>query len=205
MFCVKCGSKCEEFMEGENLRQKCTSCGYIHYKNPYPCIAVLIANDRGEILLGKRGKDSIYPGRWCLPCGYIEYDETYLEAAVREVQEEAGITVMPDGIINVVSNHFPNGVHSLVVVLLGHYSGVDVLTPGDDIVDAGWFSIEDMTKLPPLAFSADTFIITKYKTQVEKYGKIPTLTLEGSRSAENGLDMGPEGEANEEQYSRGTN
>ncbi len=121
-------------------------------KNPYPCIAVLIANDRGEILLGKRGKDSIYPGRWCLPCGYIEYDETYLEAAVREVQEEAGITVMPDGIINVVSNHFPNGVHSLVVVLLGHYSGDDVLTPGDDIVDAGWFSIEDMTKLPPLAF-----------------------------------------------------
>ena len=181
MFCVKCGSKCEEFMEGENLRQKCTSCGYIHYKNPYPCIAVLIANDRGEILLGKRGKDSIYPGRWCLPCGYIEYDETYLEAAVREVQEEAGITVMPDGIINVVSNHFPNGVHSLVVVLLGHYSGDDVLTPGDDIVDAG------------------------YKTQVEKYGKIPTLTLEGSRSAENGLDMGPEGEANEEQHSRGTN
>ena len=153
MFCVKCGSKCEEFMEGENLRQKCTSCGYIHYKNPYPCIAVLIANDRGEILLGKRGKDSIYPGRWCLPCGYIEYDETYLEAAVREVQEEAGITVMPDGIINVVSNHFPNGVHSLVVVLLGHYSGGDVLTPGDDIVDAGWFSIEDMTKLPPLALS----------------------------------------------------
>lgn len=188
MFCVKCGSKCEDFMERDNLRKKCISCGYIHYKNPYPCIAVLIVNDEGEILLGKRGADSIYSGKWCLPCGYIEYNETYLEAAVREIQEEAGITVAPDGIINVISNHFPNGVHSLVVVLLAYYSGDEALTPGDDIVEAGWFSIEDMEKLPPLAFSADTFIITKYKKMMEDHGSMPAVTLEGNKSAGNGLD-----------------
>ena len=72
MFCMKCGSECVEFMDGEILRQKCPNCGYIHYKNPYPCIAVLIVNSKGEIALGKRHKDSIYPGKWCLPCGYID-------------------------------------------------------------------------------------------------------------------------------------
>ena len=55
MFCVKCGAECEDFEEGGILRQRCMHCGYIHYKNPYPCIAVLVVNDFGQILLGKRG------------------------------------------------------------------------------------------------------------------------------------------------------
>lgn len=179
MFCMKCGSECVDFTDGEILRQKCPNCGYIHYKNPYPCIAVFIVNAKGEIVLGKRHKDSIYPGKWCLPCGYIEYGENYMEAAVREVEEEAGIHVVMDGIINVVSNHFDNGVHSLVVVLLAHYDGDEKLNPSDDIVEAGWFSIEDMSTLPPLAFSADKFIISKYKNWRDHPSGITKLTLEG--------------------------
>ena len=89
MFCIKCGAECEDYEEGGILRQRCPRCGHIHYQNPYPCIAVLVVNEQGEILLGKRHKKSIYPGKWCLPCGYIEYGETYLEAALREVKEEA--------------------------------------------------------------------------------------------------------------------
>ncbi len=179
MFCIKCGAKCRDFEEGGVIRQKCPSCGYIHYRNPYPCIAVLVVNDEGKILLGKRGEESIYPGKWCLPCGYIEYDETYLEAALREVKEETGITSLPDGIINVVSNQFDNGVCSVVVVLLSHYHGSETLKPGDDITDAGWFSIEDMKLLPPLAFSADVFIISKYKDMLAQ-GGITMVTLEGN-------------------------
>ena len=121
-------------------------------------------------------KKSIYPGKWCLPCGYIEYDETYVEAAAREIKEETGITSPPDGIINVVSNQFDNGVHSLVVVMISYYHGDEPLKPGDDIIDAGWF---DVAQLPPLAFSADVFIIGKYERMLAE-GGITTLTLEGN-------------------------
>lgn len=176
MFCMKCGAECEDFAEGGILRQRCTRCGYIHYKNPFPCIAVLVVNDSGQILLGKRGEKSIYPGKWCLPCGYIEYDETYVEAAAREIKEETGITSPPDGIINVVSNQFDNGVHSLVVVMISYYHGDEPLKPGDDIIDADWF---DVDQLPPLAFSADVFIIGKYERMLAE-GGITTLTLEGN-------------------------
>lgn len=179
MFCIRCGAECEDYEEGGALRQRCSRCGHIHYQNPYPCIAVLVVNEQGEILLGKRHKKSIYPGKWCLPCGYIEYGETYLEAALREVKEEAGITSPADGIINVVSNQFDNGVNSLVVVLLSHYRGNETLKPGDDIIETGWFSIENMSTLPPLAFSADEFIITKYKNMLAE-GSMTILTLEGN-------------------------
>jgi NADH pyrophosphatase NudC (nudix superfamily) len=176
---MKCGSKCEDFEEGGILRQRCPECGYIHYKNPYPCIAVLVVNDAGEILLGKRHADSIYPGKWCLPCGYIEYDETYMEAAAREVKEEMGITSPPEGIVNVVSNMFDNGVHSLVAVLISYYHGNEPLIPGDDIIEAGWFHPDDMEQWPELAFSADKFIIQKYINMLAE-GGITTLTPEGN-------------------------
>ena len=179
MFCIRCGTECIDSIEGEMLRQKCPKCGYIHYKNPYPCIAAIVVNKEGKILLGKRGPESIYPFNWCLPCGYIEYDETYVEAAVREIKEEMGITAIPDGIINVVSNHFDNGVHSLVVVMLAHYDGEGEPVAGDDIKEAGWFSLENLDELPTLAFSADKFIIAKYRQMIEEQGNITTVTLEG--------------------------
>lgn len=179
MFCIRCGTACTDYIEGGVHRERCPECGYIHYKNPYPCIAAIVVNKDGKILLGKRGGDSIYPFNWCLPCGYIEYDETYVEATVREVKEEMGIKAVPDGVINVVSNHFDNGVHSLVVVMLAHYDGEDDPVAGDDIIEAGWFEVDDMDQLPTLAFSADKFIIGKYRQMIKEQGNITFITLEG--------------------------
>lgn len=45
-----------------------------------------------HVLLGKRGKgvpDEV--GKWVLACGYLDYDETLAEAAIREVYEESGL------------------------------------------------------------------------------------------------------------------
>jgi 8-oxo-dGTP diphosphatase len=51
------------------------------------------------ILTVKRGKgtpDPEYVGARCLPCGYLDFDETTQEAAARELFEETGIKVNPD-------------------------------------------------------------------------------------------------------------
>lgn len=53
----------------------------------------LFIRDGSEIyvLANKRGKGSAdYQGLWNCPCGYLDYDETGEEAAVREVKEETG-------------------------------------------------------------------------------------------------------------------
>ena len=55
--------------------------------------AVLI-EDGGEwyVLANERGSGTPdYQGYWNLPCGYLDYNETAEEAAVREVYEETGI------------------------------------------------------------------------------------------------------------------
>ena len=52
-----------------------------------------------------------------MPCGYVEYHEDYLSAAVREVKEETTVDVRIKSIISVVTNYLKPNIHSLVTVL----------------------------------------------------------------------------------------
>lgn len=44
-------------------------------------------------LVGERGPAVDHPGAWCLPCGYLDWDESLVEAVHREVFEETGLDV----------------------------------------------------------------------------------------------------------------
>lgn len=61
------------------------------------CMALVIeTEDDICVVITKRGKgcpDEV--GKWCLPCGYLDYDETIPEAASREMYEETGIRISP--------------------------------------------------------------------------------------------------------------
>jgi ADP-ribose pyrophosphatase YjhB (NUDIX family) len=50
------------------------------------CYPVILAIQRSE-----NTPDPEYVGCWCLPCGYVDYDETIAEAAARELFEETGL------------------------------------------------------------------------------------------------------------------
>ncbi len=49
---------------------------------------------KAYILLAKRGKGSLIArGKWNLPAGYLDWNETLTEAAEREVYEETGVNL----------------------------------------------------------------------------------------------------------------
>jgi 8-oxo-dGTP pyrophosphatase MutT (NUDIX family) len=52
------------------------------------------ADMKPYVLMGKRGKgcpDEV--GKWVLVCGYLDYDESLAEGALREVFEETGVDI----------------------------------------------------------------------------------------------------------------
>jgi ADP-ribose pyrophosphatase YjhB (NUDIX family) len=89
----------------------------------------------------------------------VEYDEDFLMAAVREVEEETGLTVQIESILSVSSNFLAPHVHTVVTVLLGRPAG-GALLAGDDADQVDWFSAKE--PLPDLAFEADRHIIERY-------------------------------------------
>ena len=62
-------------------------------------------------------------GTWCLPCGWVNIGEDYLEAAVRETREETGLSVIPDRLLTIQKKGPANGsaiVHQLNALVLMH-------------------------------------------------------------------------------------
>ena len=93
MYCIKCGNlTSKEIPEGDNRnREVCISCRYIHYENPKIVVGVLpILND--NILLCKRDIDPGF-GKWTVPSGFMELNESLEDGALREAKEEANLNI----------------------------------------------------------------------------------------------------------------
>lgn len=57
-------------------------------------VPAIIKNSKGEILLGKRSKNSpLYPSYWGLPGGIVDFGESLENAVKREVREELGVPI----------------------------------------------------------------------------------------------------------------
>jgi 8-oxo-dGTP diphosphatase len=57
--------------------------------------------DGTKVLLVRRGQEPL-KGEWSLPGGALELGETLQQGVVREVLEETGLIVAPDGIIEIL-------------------------------------------------------------------------------------------------------
>ena len=62
-------------------------------------VVFLVATDKNGnkyILTTIRGTgtpDPEFVGKHCIPCGYLDFDETIVQAAARELKEETGLTI----------------------------------------------------------------------------------------------------------------
>ena len=113
----------------------------------------------GHVLLGKR-RGGFGKEMWGLPQGYIEFDEDFLTAAIREVKEETGLDVEIRSIINVVSNLLSTVLQTLAIVLAARVVGGE-LRAGDDLETLEWVPLAG--PLPEMAFEADEYIIERYR------------------------------------------
>ena len=140
-FCPKCGGQLtSRFVEGRT-RQVCRSCGFIFYRNPIPAAGVIIVEDNRVLLV--RRKHAPGAGDWCLPSGFVEWDESAEQCAIRETKEETNLEVAITKLFGV----FPAGDHPeykiLVVFYYARVCGGE-LQAGDDAIDARFFLLNEL-------------------------------------------------------------
>jgi ADP-ribose pyrophosphatase YjhB (NUDIX family) len=69
----------------------CDACDSVHYQNP-KIVAGCIPQWQGKVLLCRRSIEPRY-GLWTLPAGFMENNESTVQAAAREALEEANAVV----------------------------------------------------------------------------------------------------------------
>jgi ADP-ribose pyrophosphatase YjhB (NUDIX family) len=134
------------------------ACGFVHYANPKPGVAV-VAFRGGGVVLVQSAQSGYLHGQWCFPCGHVEYDEHVRVAAAREFTEETGLEVEVGEVLHVDSNFFePYGRNSIGIWFRGEITGGE-LSPGGDALDARPFPL---TGLPPkLCYKSDMRVLRK--------------------------------------------
>jgi ADP-ribose pyrophosphatase YjhB (NUDIX family) len=141
------------------------------YRNPIAVVAGILLSVRdgppppgrevppsvaSHILLVRRS--GTHRGSWCIPCGYIEYDEEIRAALAREMREETGLTVEARKVYAVHSNFHDPEQHTVGTWFLTRFLGGG-LKAGDDASDAGFFPLQALPG--PLAFPTDLEVLVR--------------------------------------------
>jgi ADP-ribose pyrophosphatase YjhB (NUDIX family) len=103
-YCIQCGSArmAQRVPEGDDhVRDVCEDCGHIHYFNPKIVVGALPVWGE-QILLCKRAIEPRY-GKWTLPAGFMEENETLEQGAARETSEEANAEIDNLALYTVIS------------------------------------------------------------------------------------------------------
>ena len=67
--------------------------GKVRWISRSMAVVVVILLNKEKVLLVKRGKKVKASGKWCVPCGYLDWNENAKECAIREIWEETGLDI----------------------------------------------------------------------------------------------------------------
>ena len=123
------------------------------YKYPHPAVTadcIVMTRDNQVLLIQRRNEPC--RGQWAFPGGFMNIDETAEAAAVRELQEETGITLSETDIFQVGAYTAVDRDPRERVITIAYLAEIDAPVPvkgSDDAARAQWFPLD---ALPPLAF-----------------------------------------------------
>jgi len=126
-------------------RAVCPTCSTIHYENPLNVVGT-VPYWGDKVLLCKRNIEPRF-GKWTLPAGFMEMNETVAEGAARETLEESGAQFAMEGFFSLLNVPRVGQVHVFYLARLLS----DVFDPGFETIETRLFA-EDEIPWDEIAF-----------------------------------------------------
>ncbi len=156
--CKQCGTKVVYRLpdDGDTKeRAVCPACNTVHYENPLNVVGT-VPYFGDKVLLCKRNIEPRW-GKWTLPAGFMELNETTSEGAARETVEEAGAQFEMLGLFTLLNVARVGQVHLFYRARLLS----DQFDPGTETLEARLFA-EDEIPWDEIAFRTVKETLERY-------------------------------------------
>lgn len=123
-------------------------------------MAVVAQTGHGyQVLMVRRSNDP-YKDMLCLPGGFVNVNETLLDASIRELKEETGLVVPPNKVEFVhIFDEVDRDPRGRTITALHRYHFKTRKPPevngADDAADAAWYNLFDLLDMNPSEFGFD--------------------------------------------------
>jgi len=138
-YCGRCGQK--TLLDSMEPRLYCECCKLDVYPRISPCVIGLI--QKGDQCLLARGER--HPDIFSTLAGFIEPGETPEEAFAREVAEEVGVSITNIRYVGAQTWPFPS---QLMLGYTADYKHGDLIIDEKEILEAGWFDVDNLPSIP---------------------------------------------------------
>lgn len=129
------------------------------YKYPHPsvttdCVIFGFDGSKLKVLLIERGIEP-YKGRWAFPGGFLNMEESAEEGALRELQEETGLTGAYIEQFHTFTDPKRDPRERVITIAYFALVRIQDVKGGDDAAKAQWFALDE---IPQLAFDHDMIL-----------------------------------------------
>jgi ADP-ribose pyrophosphatase YjhB (NUDIX family) len=159
-YCPYCRTELHDAWVHGRTRRVCAACGFVHFEDPKLGAAVLV-EQAGQVLLVRRAVNPAM-GAWCLPSGFVECDESPLQAALRECQEETGLQVEVTGLLQVDAYQSDTRGPGVVIFYRARRLG-GTLRPGDDAGEVRFFGPQELPA--DIAFQSNRRVLAEWSQE----------------------------------------
>lgn len=135
-------NKLNEAHKGEDGKTR------FHSRSIAVSAAIVTADD--HVLITQRSATMAHhPNKWCIPCGYLDWNESVHQALIREVFEEVGLNVDGEQCVlyqvsdNPERDELQNVSFNFIILIPKNHDEV-TLAPSEEVQDTKWLSNTDI-------------------------------------------------------------
>ena len=148
-FCPRCGTELAPKLTGGRERAACPNCGHTAFGRFSLGVGGLVMH-AGRVLFVQRGENP-GRGRWTIPGGFVEENETPDAAVVREVREETGLATQVYSLLAIRNTLRDDDQNAYYVFKLELTGPPEIVVDGRETVAARFFTPEEFDSLADLA------------------------------------------------------
>ena len=125
-----------------------------------------IVEKDGKYLLVQEAKEKCY-GKWNIPAGHLDFGESLVHGAVREIKEETGCDVKATGIAYIANRILKDDLF-VMIIFTTELLNENIENDKNEILDVKWYSYDEIENKINNELRG-TFVHDSIKNKIDDY------------------------------------